>query len=156
MPTKKISLYLTCLRMDKLCRKFRIRALSPLSVASVFWSHGTKATVWERLCFFAEHWRFTFWRCVWRHWGERGGRYINRAIELGLNFFDTSPFYGITKSETVMGKAFQKIPRDKFFICSKVKFAIKQRQTLLFIFAQLAWQPYSFFFVILGRKIWFE
>lgn len=45
---------------------------------------------------------------------------ITRAIELGINFFDSSPYYGITKSETAMGNVFKDIPRDKFYICSKV------------------------------------
>jgi len=44
---------------------------------------------------------------------------INRALQLGINYFDTAPLYGITQSETRMGKAFKNIPREKYFLCSK-------------------------------------
>eukprot|EP00026_Physarum_polycephalum_P005926 Phypoly_transcript_05965.p1 GENE.Phypoly_transcript_05965~~Phypoly_transcript_05965.p1 ORF type:complete len:313 (-),score=53.98 Phypoly_transcript_05965:133-1071(-) len=44
---------------------------------------------------------------------------INRALELGINYFDTAPMYGVTKSETNMGKVFKNIPREKYFMCSK-------------------------------------
>ncbi|GAM20700.1 hypothetical protein SAMD00019534_038750 [Acytostelium subglobosum LB1] len=45
---------------------------------------------------------------------------VHHAVEMGINFFDTSPYYGKTLSETVMGKAIKDIPRDKFILATKV------------------------------------
>ena len=49
-----------------------------------------------------------------------GIRAVHVAIERGVNFFDVSPFYGITKAETVLGKALATVPRDKFTLSTKV------------------------------------
>lgn len=46
-----------------------------------------------------------------------------RAFELGVNFFDTSPFYGDTRSEIVLGKCLQGLPREKIVVCSKAGLA---------------------------------
>ena len=43
-----------------------------------------------------------------------------RAFELGINFFDTSPYYGATRSEYVLGRGLAALPRDKIVVCSKV------------------------------------
>jgi len=42
------------------------------------------------------------------------------AVELGMNFIDVSPYYGHYKAETVLGKALQQIPRDKYYLSTKV------------------------------------
>ncbi len=42
------------------------------------------------------------------------------AIELGINFIDVSPYYGHYKAETVLGKALKEIPRDKYYLSTKV------------------------------------
>ncbi len=42
------------------------------------------------------------------------------AIEAGLNFIDVSPYYGHYKAETVLGKALKDIPRDKYYLSTKV------------------------------------
>lgn len=44
---------------------------------------------------------------------------IQRAIELGVNFFDVAPIYGCGHAETTLGKAI-KGRRDKLFIATKV------------------------------------
>ena len=41
------------------------------------------------------------------------------ALDNGINFIDTSPYYGRTLSEKVLGKAFKEIPREKFIIGTK-------------------------------------
>lgn len=41
------------------------------------------------------------------------------AFHRGINFFDTSPYYGLTKSETVLGKALQRLPRDEIIVATK-------------------------------------
>ncbi|KAF8059175.1 hypothetical protein HT031_005347 [Scenedesmus sp. PABB004] len=45
---------------------------------------------------------------------------VHEAFRLGINFFDTSPFYGGTKSEAVLGKALKDLPRDKIVVSTKV------------------------------------
>jgi L-galactose dehydrogenase len=47
-------------------------------------------------------------------------RTVHTVIDLGINFIDVSPFYGLTKAETVLGKALQEIPREKFYLATKV------------------------------------
>lgn len=42
------------------------------------------------------------------------------AIEGGINFIDVSPYYGHYKAETVLGKALKIIPRDKYYLSTKV------------------------------------
>ncbi|GBG00535.1 L-galactose dehydrogenase [Raphidocelis subcapitata] len=45
---------------------------------------------------------------------------VHEAFRLGINVFDTSPFYGATKSETVLGKALKDLPREQIVVCTKV------------------------------------
>ena len=47
-------------------------------------------------------------------------RTVHTAFESGINFIDVSPFYGYTKAETVLGKALKGIPRDRYFLATKV------------------------------------
>lgn len=42
------------------------------------------------------------------------------AVDCGINFIDVSPYYGHYKAETVLGKALKDIPRDKYFLSTKV------------------------------------
>lgn len=42
------------------------------------------------------------------------------AIEGGINFIDVSPYYGHLKAETVLGKALQQLPRDRYYLSTKV------------------------------------
>ena len=42
------------------------------------------------------------------------------AIEGGINFIDVSPYYGHYKAETVLGKALKDIPREKYYLSTKV------------------------------------
>src|SRR5687767_4957581 len=48
-----------------------------------------------------------------------GIRSLHVALDHGINFIDTSPYYGRTLSEKVLGKAFKEIPREKFIIGTK-------------------------------------
>ncbi|MBO4811330.1 MAG: aldo/keto reductase [Prevotella sp.] len=45
---------------------------------------------------------------------------VEVAIEGGINFIDVSPYYGYYKAETVLGQALKNIPRDKYFLSTKV------------------------------------
>ncbi len=45
---------------------------------------------------------------------------VSVAIDCGMNFIDVSPYYGHYKAETVLGKALVGIPRDKYYLSTKV------------------------------------
>lgn len=45
---------------------------------------------------------------------------VHASLELGVNFIDTSPYYGITVAEQVLGKALASIPRDQYILATKV------------------------------------
>lgn len=45
---------------------------------------------------------------------------VEAAIEGGINFIDVSPYYGHYKAETVLGKALRIIPRNMYFLSTKV------------------------------------
>ena len=47
---------------------------------------------------------------------------IDRAYELGINFFDTANVYARGKSEEVVGRALRKYPRDSDVVATKVFF----------------------------------
>ena len=47
-------------------------------------------------------------------------RSVYTAIEGGMNFIDVSPYYGHYKAETVLGKALKNVPRDKYYLSTKV------------------------------------
>ena len=49
-----------------------------------------------------------------------GIRTVRTALDLGINFLDTSPHYGVTKSETVLGRALQGVPRENYDLATKV------------------------------------
>ena len=45
---------------------------------------------------------------------------IRVALELGMNFIDTSPFYGRGMSEVLLGVALKSVPRSSYTICTKL------------------------------------
>ena len=45
---------------------------------------------------------------------------VRVALDLGLNFIDTSPFYGRGMSEVLLGIALQDVPRDNYTLCTKL------------------------------------
>src|SRR3954452_11816048 len=45
---------------------------------------------------------------------------VRVALECGLNFIDTSPFYGRGMSEVLLGIALQGVPRDSYTLCTKL------------------------------------
>ena len=44
---------------------------------------------------------------------------VRQAIDLGVNLIDTSPYYGQTKSESVLGEILSAGLRDQIYLCSK-------------------------------------
>ncbi len=51
-------------------------------------------------------------------------RVLQRAFELGINFFDTAEVYGPFSNEELIGKAIRSMPRDKLILASKFGFNI--------------------------------
>ena len=45
---------------------------------------------------------------------------VEAAVDGGINFIDVSPYYGHYKAETVLGKALLRIPRQKYYLSTKV------------------------------------
>ena len=46
-------------------------------------------------------------------------RSVHVALDCGLNFIDTSPFYGRGMSEVLLGVALRGVPRDRYTLCTK-------------------------------------
>ena len=51
---------------------------------------------------------------------DEGIRAVHTAVDNGINFIDVSPYYGHLKAEIVLGKALKEIPRDKYYLSTKV------------------------------------
>ncbi|HXW01056.1 MAG TPA: aldo/keto reductase [Anaerolineae bacterium] len=49
-----------------------------------------------------------------------GIKTVHTALDLGINFIDVSPYYGLTKAEIVLGKALKGISRDRYYLATKV------------------------------------
>lgn len=47
-------------------------------------------------------------------------RAVHMALDRGVNFIDVSPFYGLTRAETVLGRALKGVPRDSYYLATKV------------------------------------
>ena len=47
-------------------------------------------------------------------------RAVETALDGGINFIDVSPYYGHYKAETVLGKALRVLPREKYYLSTKV------------------------------------
>jgi 1-deoxyxylulose-5-phosphate synthase len=63
---------------------------------------------------------------AWRLDEETSRPVIRRALELGINFFDTADIYGGGESETVLGRAIADFAqRDEVIIASKLFYPVK-------------------------------
>ena len=51
---------------------------------------------------------------------EEVNRLVDKAIEYGVNYFDTAPVYCSGLSERATGIALKRHPRDKYFIATKL------------------------------------
>ncbi len=61
----------------------------------------------------------------WREWvleEEESRPFIRRALELGINFFDTADMYSVGVSEEILGRALRDFgpPRDRVVVATKV------------------------------------
>ena len=41
---------------------------------------------------------------------------LDRALDLGINYLDTSPYYGLTRSEQVLGRCLRGVARERFVL----------------------------------------
>ena len=51
---------------------------------------------------------------------SEGIKAVHAAVDHGMNFLDVSPYYGVTKAETVLGRALKEIDRDRYLLATKV------------------------------------
>src|SRR5271170_109432 len=75
----------------------------------------------SRLCLGA----MTYGSKRWREWvldEEESRPFVRRALELGINFFDTADMYSVGASEEVLGRALRDFgpPRDQVAVATKV------------------------------------
>ena len=70
----------------------------------------------------------TYGRSSWRPWvldEDKARPFIRRALDAGINFFDTADMYSIGTSEEVLGRALKDFARrDDVVIATKVNFAM--------------------------------
>ncbi|XP_019848669.1 PREDICTED: L-galactose dehydrogenase-like [Amphimedon queenslandica] len=45
---------------------------------------------------------------------------LRSSLDKGVNYIDTSPFYGEGRSESFLGRVLSRVPRDKYYIGTKV------------------------------------
>jgi D-threo-aldose 1-dehydrogenase len=55
---------------------------------------------------------------------DEAGATVRRAIELGINYFDTAPIYGFGKSETRLGRELVRYRRDSIVVATKVGYSL--------------------------------
>ena len=69
------------------------------------------------------------------YWGDQNQSDVNevvhRAVDLGINYFDTAEAYNEGRSETSLGLAIKGLPRDELVIGTKVSPSNAYRQTLI-------------------------
>jgi aryl-alcohol dehydrogenase-like predicted oxidoreductase len=47
-------------------------------------------------------------------------RSVRVALDCGMDFIDTSPYYGRSMSEVLLGVALRDVPRDRYLLCTKL------------------------------------
>jgi len=71
----------------------------------------------------------SFGRPEWREWvleEEESREIIERAIELGINFFDTANMYSLGESERILGNVLGEYDRDEQVVATKVYFEMDE------------------------------
>ena len=48
-----------------------------------------------------------------------GIRAVHAALDLGINCIDVSPYYGLTRAETVLGKALRTVNRQCYYLARR-------------------------------------
>lgn len=55
---------------------------------------------------------------------DEAGATVRRALELGINYFDTAPIYGFGKAEIRLGRELVKCNRDSIVVATKVGYTL--------------------------------
>lgn len=61
---------------------------------------------------------------------DTANKTAQRALELGIPFFDTAPLYGAGKSESRLGRALAGCDRDLYILASKVGYALLPQEAV--------------------------
>lgn len=73
----------------------------------------------------------TFGSPKWHKWvmeEEESRPYIERALDLGINFFDTADIYSVGRSEEIVGKALNDFAkREEVVLATKVRFEMNEK-----------------------------
>ncbi len=73
----------------------------------------------------------TYGTSQWREWvlnEDESRPFFRRAVELGINFFDTADMYSLGMSEEVTGRALRELlPRDEMVVATKVYHPIGEK-----------------------------
>lgn len=82
---------------------------------------GTTGLMVSRICLGT----MTYGSKKWRPWvleEEEGRPFIRRALDLGINFFDTADMYSLGVSEEILGRALKDfgVSRDRVVVATKV------------------------------------
>ena len=86
---------------------------------------GSTGTTVSKICLGC----MSFGDSDWREWvlnEEEGRELVERAIELGVNFFDTANMYSNGASERVLGEALDEYDRDEFVVATKGYFQMDE------------------------------
>lgn len=51
---------------------------------------------------------------------DEGIKTVHAALKSGINYIDTAPWYGQGRSEEVLGQALKDVPRETYYIATKV------------------------------------
>jgi aryl-alcohol dehydrogenase-like predicted oxidoreductase len=51
---------------------------------------------------------------------DEGIRAVRAALDLGVNIIDVAPHYGMTRAETVLGRALRGVDRDSYVLATRV------------------------------------
>ena len=73
----------------------------------------------------------TYGSSTWRPWvldEEQGRPFVKRALDLGINFFDTADVYSRGRSEEFLGRALREcgVERDQVVVATKAFYPIKE------------------------------
>ncbi|KKF39429.1 aldo/keto reductase [Halorubrum saccharovorum] len=80
---------------------------------------GSTGTTVSKICLGC----MSFGDSDWREWvlnEEEGKEIVERAIDLGITFFDTANVYSTGESEAILGDALAEYDRDRFTVATKV------------------------------------
>jgi len=86
---------------------------------------GSTGTTVSKICLGC----MSFGDSDWREWvldEEEGRELVERAIELGITFFDTANMYSNGESERVLGDALAEYDRDRFTVATKGYFQMDE------------------------------